>query len=177
MLKNWLLALCVLCLACQVSFASEGDLHKMGRDMPVIKVFIGDISNKSGHDPINASDFKNSLEEAIKNRKSVNFEIVKSLDISNIQITAIIKKYQYLKDDPITTYGTSWGFVLDAATSENYTELQVEFTVADSKSGNILWKQDVTTFAKKMMSPEESIPLIYEKTSRTFLSKCFGKGR
>jgi len=177
MVKRWILAVLILTVASQLSFASENNLHKMGREKSIIKVFIGDVSNISGQNTANASDFKASLENAIKNRKSVNFDIVNSPEASDIKITGIIKKFQYLEHDPVTTYGTSWGLLLDAATTENYAELVVEFAVTDSKSGKLLWKEDVMSFTKKMMSPEESLPLIYEKESRTFLSKCFGKGR
>lgn len=177
MVKKGILALSVVLLAAQVSFAAEADLHNMGREKSVIKVFVGDISNESGQAAVSVQDFKKSLEDTLANRKSVSFELVKTPEESDIKISAIIKKFQYLKNDPVTTYGTSWGLLLDAATTENYAELIVNFAVMDSKSGNTLWKQDVMSFTKKMMSQEESIPLIYEKETRTFVSKCFGKGR
>ena len=51
----------------------------------------------------------------------------------------------------------------------------MEFTVTDTRTGAVLWKDSASGYMKKVMTPEESIPLIYDKVSRVFVSKCFGK--
>lgn len=53
--------------------------------------------------------------------------------------------------------------------------IKVEYTVTDTKSGKTLWKDTVKEYIKKKMTPEESIPLIYDVVTRAFVWRCFGK--
>ena len=92
-------------------------------------------------------------------------------------MSAEIKSYQYLEKGPFKPNPGIGTTLLDAAATmtENYVEMAAEFTITDTKSGNTLWKDTVSTFIERMMTPEQSIPLIYEKLPRTFLWKSFGK--
>ena len=65
---------------------------------------------------------------------------------------------------------------LDAVTIENYAELSADFTVTDSKTGSVLWQENVESYVKKTMTPAESLPLVYNKLARHFVAKAFGKG-
>lgn len=155
--------------------AQEASLSYLTKDKKPIKISLQNFVNESGQNQILAEDFKNSFEKALLKRRSVKFEIANSPKMSDVQISGVIKKYLYSKTDPITTFASPSGLVLDAVTTENYVEMAVEFTVTDTKTGKAVWNGTVSTFIKRMMSPEESIPLIYDKLSRNFLWKSFGK--
>ncbi len=60
-------------------------------------------------------------------------------------------------------------------TTENYVEMEVKFTVIDTKKNEVIWQDMVSSFIKRKMTVAESIPLIYDKVSRDFLWKCFGR--
>jgi hypothetical protein len=158
-----------LCMAENVSLSRFAD---SGRP---IKVFLGKFTNESGQSQINASDFEKRFEEALENRKSVPFKMVPAASESDVQISCAIKNYMYSETDPITSYGGAAIFLLDAATAENYVEMTGDFSVIDTKSGSVLLREPFKSFIKHPMTPEESVPLIYEKLSREFLAKSFGK--
>jgi hypothetical protein len=120
-------------------------------------------------------DFKKAFEQALLNRKSVIFAIAKTPAESDVQISGVIKKYIYSEKDPIKPSASAATLILDAATTENFVEMEADFKVVDTKSGDTVWEDKVSTYIKKMMTPGESVPLIYEKLSRNFLAKSFGK--
>lgn len=161
---------------CQIlSIAEDGILSDLAKSKKPIKVFVKEFANESGQVQISPKDFRKSLEDALLRRRVVKFEIAKSPDAGDIQISGTIKKYQYLKSDPVTTYMSPTGFVLDAMTTENYAAMDVEFVVMDATFNKTLWKETISTFVKKKMTEGESVPLICDKVARTFLWKCFGK--
>jgi hypothetical protein len=159
-----------LCLA-----AEENSLSALTNSGKPIKVYVKDFANESGQSQIDAAAFKNAFETALKNRKAVTFEIVPSADASDVEISGIIKKYLYSETDPINSYASTATLVVDALTTENYAELTVDFTVTDAKSGNVLWNKNLMSYVERKMTPGESIPLVYDKLSRDFLWKSFGK--
>jgi hypothetical protein len=55
--------------------------------------------------------------------------------------------------------------------------MEAEFDIVDTKTGKTVWKDTISAYKEKMMTPSESIPIIYEKISRTFLWRSFGKPR
>jgi len=157
------------------AYAGDNNLSYLAKDDKPIKVYLKDFGNESGQSQIQPEDFKKALEHALLNRRAVNFRIAQSAEAADIQISATIKKYLYSKTDPVTPSVSPWMLALDAATTENYAEMAAEFTVTDAKTGKALWNGTVSAFIKHMMTPAESVPKIYEKLSRVFLWKSFGK--
>lgn len=156
-------------------FSGEDDLSYLAKDNKPVRAFLGDFINESGKNQIAPIAFKESLKISLLRRKAVTFKIVNTPSESDVQISAVIKKYLYSKTDPVTTFASPGGFLLDAATTENYVEMSALFTITDTKTGKVIWRDTVSTFIKHMMTPEDSIPMIYEKLSRVFLWKSFGK--
>lgn len=173
--KALLAALAVILMAQAPAIAEVGDLAYLTNSNRPIKVFIKGFANESGQDQILPDAFRKTFEDSVRNRKSVTFEIVNDPAVSDIQISGIIKKYRYLKDDPVNSYAGSWAMALDAIAVENYAEMAVEFTVTDTKSKKEVWKDTVLSYVEHSMTPEQSIPMVYEKISRVFLSRSFGK--
>lgn len=155
--------------------AQEGDLSYLARNGKVVKLYIKNISKDCESDLVSAEGFRKILEDSIRNRKSVKFEIVNSSGSSDMQMEGSIKKYLYSETDPITSYAGAGGLLLDAATVENYGEMTVDFTVIETKTGKVIWQKSIMAFKKGKMTPQESVPLVYDKVSRAFLSKSFGK--
>lgn len=155
--------------------AASGDLSRFTNSGRPVKVFVGSFTNESGQPQINAEEFKKSFERALNNRKSVAFKVVPNEAESDVQISCAIKKYLYSKTDPITSYGGTATLILDAVTVENYVEMITNFVIKDTRIGTILWSSPLTSYIKHMMTPDESIPKIYDKASRDFLWRSFGK--
>ena len=176
MVKRLVFSIVALILYQSASFAAtSADLAYLVNNKDTIKVYLDVFANESGQGQIQADAFKKAVEKAMVNRKAVKFDVVAAPESSDVRVSCAIRKYLYLKNDPITSYGGPLALALDAATTENYVEMTADFTVTDSKTGAILWKDSVKSFLKRMMTPEESVPLIYDKLSRDFLWRSFGK--
>ncbi|MEI6862909.1 MAG: hypothetical protein WCK38_00705 [Candidatus Omnitrophota bacterium] len=163
--------------AWQAVYAETIDISRYLDKGNPVKIYISGVTNESGQDQVSADAFKKVLESSIRNRRSVKFEIVNDPASSNFQITAAIKKYSYSKTDPINSVAGPSALLLDAATTENYAELGVDFIVTSTGNGNIVWKGNVFDYVEHMMTPGESVPMVYDKTARRFLWQAFGKGK
>jgi hypothetical protein len=64
-----------------------------------------------------------------------------------------------------------------ATSTQNYADMNVAFTIVDTKTGKTLWQGDVYDYLKKTMTEQESLPLIYDKVARKFVVKSFGKAK
>ena len=159
-----------------VSFAGENGLSQYTAAKIPVKVFLKDFSNESGQSQVAEIDLKEAVAAALENRRSVRFEVVKSPQESDVEISGVIKEYKYMERGPLKPKSALPLTAIDAVATatHNYVEMQVEFVIVDSKTRLEVWRDRVNDFIKRVMTPAESIPLIHEKISRTFLGKSFG---
>lgn len=177
MMKKSLFAACVLSMVCLGNtFAQDGAIGHLFEGKSPVKVYIIGVKNESGQGQISADAFKKSIEDSLNNRKSTDFDIINNQAESDIQISAVIKRYQYLERGPFNpTPGIATTLIDAAATAtQNYVEMVVDYTVIDTKNNQIIWTDEIDEYIKQIMTPEESIALIYAKASRTFIWKFFG---
>ena len=149
---------------------------KIEDNIPV-KVYIKEVINQSGQNQVIPDAFKKELAVSLSERRSIKFEVVDRPAESDIEVSALIKSYQYMERGPFKPNPGIGTMVLEAAATatQNYVEMAVEYTVSDTKSGKTLWRNTVNEYLKKNMTPEESVPLIYDAVARAFVWKCFGK--
>ena len=154
-----------------------GDLWRLANKNGSIKIFIKDPANESKESQIVPDSLKKSLETALVNRKATKFEIVKTPEGSDVQVCSVIKKYQYMERGPIKPTPGIATTLLDCAASalENYVEMSVAIILTDTKTGSVLWQDNLNPYVKKRMSPDESIPVISDRVASHFIWKCFGK--
>jgi hypothetical protein len=159
------------------AFAEDETIGHLFKDKPVVNVYVKEVANDPGQARVTSEAFKAILETSLMKRKSMTFKIVNTPAESVIQISAAIKKFQYLVRGPLKPSIGIETTLLDAmaTATENYVEMAADFTVLDTKSGDILWKGSVENYLKKIMNEEESIPLISDKIARQFIWMCFGK--
>lgn len=156
------------------------EIYKIGdkyKDRQPVKVYIGGFTNETGKNQITEQAFKKALGTSLENRKSMSFDVVKTPDDSILQVSGVIMKYQYMHRGPFKVNPSVGGLLLETAAtaSHNYVEMMVKYTVTDTKSGKVVWERTLSDYVKKNMTPDQSIPIIYDKITRDFLSKCFGK--
>ncbi len=178
MIKIAIFAVCLFYIICAgQAFAQDDTIGHLFEGKFPIKVYVSSVTNESGESQISIDEFKKSLEDSLNNRKAIDFDTVDNPADSDIQVSAVIKKYQYLERGPFNpSPGIATTLVDAAATAtSNYVEMEVLYTVTDTKSNDLLWSDDVKEYIKRIMTPDESIPLIYDKVTRTFTSQCFGR--
>lgn len=170
----------VTCIAIQMSQpACAESIGNLVRNRQPIKVFVRDFSNESGQNQVVLSEFKKEIEKAFTNRKSVSFQVVKTPGDSDVEVSGIVKQYQYLHRGPFKITPGIGTLVADAVATatSNYVDMVVSFAVLDARTGQELWGDTITSYVKRVMTPSESIPLVYDKIARAFVSRSFGKGQ
>lgn len=177
MVKRILLAVLLVLFACSSSPANAETIGSLFKDKSVVKVFVKEVSNNIEKSQAKIEAFKTVLEMSLLKRKAITYKIVGTPAESDIQITASIAKFQYLVRGPLKpSLGIETTLLDVAATAtQNYVEMAVDFTVIDTKTGNVLWKGSVEEYKKRVMTPEESLPLISDNVCRKFIWLCFGK--
>ena len=182
MVKKLVLMFCLLSFTgLSLGLAGEetiGYLFKdKGNGSISVKVYVKEVINQSGQSQIIPETFKKKLEESLRQRRSMDFKVVKSPAESDVQISAVIKSYRYSERGTFKPNPGIGTMLLDAAATmtQNYVEMAVEYTVVDTKSDKVLWKNKVSDYIKRKMTPEESIPLISDRITKNFIWKCFGK--
>lgn len=147
------------------------------KDRIPVKVYIKDVVNQSGQGQLAPETFRNILGQSLLKRRSIKFDVVNSPAESDIQVSAIIKSYKYMERGPLKPSLSIGVMFADAAAtaSQNYVEMETEYSVIDTKSGKMLWDNTISEYLKKKMTPEESIPMICDAVTRAFVWKCFGK--
>ena len=160
----------------QAAMAEGGQLWRLAEKSGVIKVFLGNFTNDSGQSQVSPEEFRKAVGDMLINRQSTKFQIVNAPADSDIQVSAIVQKYRYLDRGPLkVTPGLTTLLDAAATATANYVDMIAVFTVVDTKTNAVLWKDTIEPYAKKEMSAAESIPVIYEKCAKHFVWKCFGK--
>lgn len=168
---------CALCCIAAVSFAAkDAAIGSLFDGKRVVNVYVDKVVNESGEREISADAYRKSLEKSLTERKSMHFNVVTERAASDISVAAVITDYQYLERGPFHPTPGIGTTLLDAAATAtaNYVDMTVEYTVTDTASGEVLWHDTLTRHLKKVMTPAESVPLIFDQASRFFIWKCFG---
>lgn len=153
------------------------NLRSYTEDGKTLNIFLNNFSSLS--DKVNPEQFKEILADALKNRKSQKFSIMKSKDGAQLYIDCTIKSFLYLEKDPIDQFsaGTT-GLIVDAFVSQNYAKIEAEFSVYRAKDDKNMWSStEVVTVTQSNMPEADSIPKVLQETAKRFIFKCFGKRR
>ncbi|NQT90680.1 MAG: hypothetical protein HQ558_05450 [Candidatus Omnitrophica bacterium] len=156
----------------------EGNLYHQLKRMRVVKVYVEDITDSSEEAKVDAVDLKQELSDALRNRKTVNFEVVDNKKIADIIIVCDVLQYFWKEEDPLDMIMSSVTAVYDMLTVENYAFMEVVFTVINAKKGRKMWSKRMRIdLTKKQMSEADSILLINDRAVKVFLKDCVSKAK
>ena len=173
---RYIIFLLVLAM-CLPAYAAEDTLYDDFRKYDSVKVYIGEVIDSTG-EPIDLKQFRAALKQALLDRKSIKFKIVDKKKEADLIIDAEITRYDYRETDPIDMIMGSAGVVLDLAKEDNYVATDVYFTVKDAGSGKVRWSKKVTsTITKKKIPVKEAPGMAFERASKRFTGKAFGKSK
>jgi len=159
-------------------FAMEtGNLYSLFHDKTV-KVYVAEAKDSTKDHETDPKAIKLKIEEALKNRKSIRFEIAQDPSQAELLVDADVNEFLWTDHDPVDMLMGAAAIAYDMATVEDYARLQADMSVTDAKSGKVLWKDRViATITKKPMSRPESIPLVAGELAKTFIKYCFSRRR
>jgi len=178
MVKKICVTLIAVLFVGTAAFAEYAKLTHLAKSKEPVKVYVGDFTNEVG-EKLSIELFRSELEKAFTNRKSTTFVIVKDPAASTIQVTGIVKKYQYMDRGPFKPNPGIGTMALDmaATASHNYVEIETTFTITDTATKSVVWQDSVATYVKKNMTEEQAKIRIMDRVDRDFIAKAFGKGK
>ena len=158
--------------------AGTGNLYPLFHDKSV-KIYVADVTDATKEHESDAKLIKSKIEEALKNRKSIQFEIVQDPAAAELLVTANVTEFYWTDHDPVDMLMGAAATAYDIATVEDYARLQAAISVTDAKSKKELWKDEhlVATVTKKPMPKNESVPLVSAELAKVFIRDCFSKSR
>ena len=134
---------------------------------------------------------KDSLEDALEARQTLNFKIVRSENDADLVITTDVVERVWADHDPIDSdhLPPGWAsWVVDAAKDDDYGRIQAIMVVTQGPNSNIhrelgkykrrkvIWKREVSAdVTQSEMTEEESKPILEEEIARVFIRKCLSK--
>lgn len=142
-----------------------------------LKVYLGSIESES--EKVSSEEFREALRDFLQSRKKENFIVTDTKEEAKIIINAKLLDYKYLEDDPVDQLsGGLTGLLVDAAVSQNYARVDVEFTVLRTKDNRKLWHREFySTVTESDMPEPESIPKVLKQSCKQFVFLCFGKSK
>ncbi len=144
----------------------------------VVKVYLGEIKNSSEETSISTDVLRQKLAEALKNRRSVTFEMTDKPENADLSIDVNVRAFMWTDHDPVDMLVGVGAVALDAATIEDYARAEAYVVVSSAKSQKALWQDSVvSTITKKPMSKADSIPLVTDELAKNFVKQCFKKSR
>jgi len=158
------------------------NLYKKLSDMHVVKVYVDDIQDSTGESKADLKHLKDTLENALSSRMTLNFEVVPRKEDADIGIYTDIVEYFWTDNDPIDMVGGVGGIVYDVVTKSDYARMQAVIEVMDEKHNRALWKEQIQATISdfemtpgKSMSEEESVTMANDKLVKIFMRDCFSK--
>ncbi len=177
--SDWILFSLILSLLFATSvFASmTGNLYLLFHDKTLV-VYVADVKDSTQGHEVDAKLIKIKIEEALKKRKSITFQITQDPAGADILVDTEVKEFMWTDHDPVDMLMGAAASAYDLATVEDYARLQADMAVIEVKSKKQLWKDHtMATVTKKPMPRNESIPLVAEELAKVFVKNCFSKGR
>lgn len=164
-------------------FISSVDAAEIGTLYPkfqgkTVRTYVAEVKDSTKDREADPKLIKAKIEDALKNRKSIHFEITQNIAEAEISVDAKVSEFTWSDHDPVDMLMGVGSAAMDAAVVEDYARLQADVTVMDAKSKKILWKDRVMgTVTKKPMLRKDSIPLVSESFAKEFIRDCFSKKR
>ncbi len=172
-----LIFLTVLGIAGLGRASAESLYNQFGRQ-GLVKVYVADPVDTTQEKKVDLKDLKAKFEEALKNRKSIRFEVVPTREAAQIAVDCQVSELYWTDHDPVDMLMGAASAAYDAMTVEAYARMQAAVTVADVKQSRTIWEDKlIATVTKKDMSQADSAALINEDMAKGFVRACFGKGR
>ena len=141
-----------------------------------VKIYVQNVEDATAEKALDRNQFKEKIEEALKARKSIQFEPIQDPKSAALEIRTTIQEFYWTDHDPVDMIMGAAAIAMDAATAEDYARVQATVLVIDTKTNKTLWENKImATVTKKPMSKVESIPLVAEDFAKVFIKQCFGK--
>lgn len=162
---------------CAPVLALQGSLYDKYNGKAV-KVFVAIPVNQSSETALDMARLKSVIEEALRNRKSIKFEIVEEESAADLKVDINVTGFLWTDHDPIDMIVGIGGTAMDAAVIEDYVNLETVVSVTDMHSSEMVVSEKMTSsVTKKAMPRKDSCILVEKDFAENFVQTIFGKKR
>ncbi len=141
-----------------------------------VSVYVDDVKDTTQGHELDSALVRTKLREALRNRKSIHFQIVDRPEEAQIIIKTELKEFMWTDHDPVDMLAGVGMAAMDVAIIEDYARIQADIMVTEGRSKKVLWKYSVmATITQKPMSRTESIPLVTANLAKVFIKECFSR--
>lgn len=159
------------------AFCLEANLYQRFSGKTV-KIFVADVTDSTSAKEMDLALVKERIQTALRDRKSIQFQIVSAAQEADIVMDTQISSYVWTDHDPVDMLVGIGGTAIDAATIEDYAAIEADVTILDVRSQKPIWQDRVfATITQKPMSKAESLPLVTDNFVKAFIKECFSKRR
>lgn len=174
MRKNFLLFCSFLTFFASTAAAEPNPLYEEFSRGKEVKVFVK-VPADSGTSKLDAERFKTAIENALKGRKSIRFNVVSSEADAKLVIEADIKGFMFSLSDPVDMLVGVGMAAMDAAKIDHFTATDVHFMVQDA-SGKKRWDDTVhASITDEKFTEAEAREQILDRVADVFVRSAFGK--
>lgn len=153
-----------------------GNLYGLLSGEKIVKAYVEDVKDSTEAGKAEDKGLKAALENALKTRQTMKFELVQRKEDADIIISCDLVEFIWMKEDPIDQVSGAGPILMDVVMKESYARLQAYFIVTDPKTGKVMWEKKLkATVDEKDMSEEDSLSKVNERLVQVFIRDCFGK--
>lgn len=157
--------------------AFSASLYETYSRKGTVKVFV-DMPVDKTEKKVKTIELKTAFEKALKERKSVRFELVSSREAADLVIETDVVEFYWTNHDPVDMIMGVGGTAMDIARVECYARMTAAIRVKEAKSGRTEWSDKLkATITKADMSEAQSLDLIGDDMAKVLMKEAFGKKR
>lgn len=169
--------LSVLYLAAASSaYADPNPVYEKLSRQGAVSIYVENVVDATKDKKLDVAGLKTEIEKALAARKSIQFKVVNQASEAEYTLNGSIKDFGWSDHDPVDMLMGTAAIAVDAAKVEDYAFMIGDFSLKETKSGQLIWKNEVrATVTKGGMSEKDSLPLINEDMADILIRSAFGK--
>ena len=142
-----------------------------------VKIYVHEPARQEGVRELPLQDLRQSVMDALKNRKSIRFVIVDSAVDAQLTVEVQVKGYHFSETDPLDMLMGVGPAAMDAAKQDHFASMETRFVVKKNGS-EVVWDEIVRgSVTDATMTEPQSYPKVFEKSEVMFVRQAFGKKR
>ncbi|MBN1354030.1 MAG: hypothetical protein JW994_05135 [Candidatus Omnitrophica bacterium] len=160
------------------SYAADKNLHERFEDYDQIKVYLDDVTDRSGNPAVSTAKFRDIFNDVLKKRINVYFIPVTSEKEADVVVNVVIDEYAFERVAMPLFF--SWKLLLiDATSPKSYAKLTVNYRIQDPKNGRTLLEYNRFTVGVrrpiKQMKGDSAFIYAAAMSTNRFLYRAFYK--
>ena len=161
-------------------YAYDNNLYEIFKDYQKIKVFLKEVTDRTGNPQIETDIFKRVFGETIENRKNITFINVNDEKNADVIVATKIKNYIFT-ERALPSFMSIWAFTADTTAPKSSAKIVVDYEIINPADNRVLLSyKNFTTDARKpieQMKGEMGFSNAVAKNVDRFIYRAFYRQR